>query len=181
MSPEILLNDHGTVFIVAGLPDPNDRAVGLHLVDIATGNPDLLGRVRGLNHDRRGGDYRGSGDYRRCCNHGRSRDHGRADDRIGQHTAHDTADKTRPEISPSAAPYAFMMMVMMGGGTVMMHRRTMRRTMTSGPTAVTGSRKNRSGGKRDSENQYEFLVHFTPFTFLRFCGCNHVGNPYCVF
>ena len=74
-----------------------------------------------------------------------------------------------------------MMMVVMGGGPVMMHGRTMRRTMTSGPTAVTGSRKNRSGGKRDSENQYEFLVHFTPFTFLRFCGCNHVGNPYCIF
>ena len=37
-----LLHDDRALLVVSGLPDADDRAVRLHLVDVATGHPDVL-------------------------------------------------------------------------------------------------------------------------------------------
>ena len=70
-TPTSLLHEDLPRLVVPGLPNADDSAVRLNLVDIFAGNPDLLRRVDRSRNDRRG--HHGS------RNDG-SRDDARADD-----------------------------------------------------------------------------------------------------
>ena len=95
---------------MAGNPDPDDSAVGLNLILIGAGNPDV-GRL----NDRRG---------RRYHHRSRLRDHHRTrNDRIMDQSAHDSTD--HPADESAAAVMVVMMRVMITDrGTVMRNTAT---------------------------------------------------------
>lgn len=101
-TPTSLLHEDLPRLVVAGLPDANDRAVWLNLVDISAGNPNLLSRVdRSRNYRRRVDRSR---NYRR-------RDYARADDCVSQNATDNPTDKPRPEMTTSSSPTAVVMVV----------------------------------------------------------------------
>ena len=95
------------------LPDTDNRAVRLYLVDITSLHPDVL-HNRLLHDDRLLHDYAGGLGYNDWS---RLDDYGFAfDNSIRNSTADHAADETRPEITPTRPPEIMMM-----------RRRTMRR------------------------------------------------------
>lgn len=101
-TPTSLLHEDLPRLVVAGLPDANDRAVWLNLVDISAGNPNLLSRVdRSRNYRRRVDRSR---NYRR-------RDYARADDCVSQNATDNPTDEPRPEMTTSSSPTAVVMVV----------------------------------------------------------------------
>ena len=132
---------------MAGHPDPDNRSVGLDLILVGSGHPDIrrldygggLGNHNGSglrNHHGSRRNHHGSG----LGNHHRTRH-----DRIMDYSSHDPADDT-PDKSASAVMVVAMVVTVMAG------------------TAVrTG--KARSGAKSDRKNQNcrFHLVHILPF------------------
>ena len=108
------------LFVVAWLPDPDDSAVWLDLVDVAALDPDSRrchnrcrddGRRRddcGRRYYRRSGyDW---GCYDRSGNYDRCRRYGIVEDSSND-TAYDSANETGPEVAPAASPVGTVIMV----------------------------------------------------------------------
>ena len=100
--PTSLLNEDLPRFVMSWLPNTDDSAVRLNLVNICAGNPDLLRRVDRSRHNRRS-HHGGRDDW--------SRDDARTDDCVSQNAADDPANEPGPEITPSTSPSTLMMMV----------------------------------------------------------------------
>ena len=160
---ERLLDDDRALLVMTGLPDADDRAVSLNLVDVATFDPDVLDSLHrlgdnGLSHYRSG--------YDRRSHHGRRRHHHRFGDRSPDDAADHSADEARPEVATTAPPEAAMMMVHWTG---MMHRRTRSTAMkTTGAVSAWTMRTSeyRSGYHTRAKRDYHFhLVHVSvPFS-----------------
>ena len=172
--PLFLLYEDLPRLVVPGLPNANDGAVRLNLVNVGAGNPDLLRRVDRSRNDRRS-HHGGRND--------RSRNDARPDDRVSQDAADNPADEPRPEITPSSAPSAVMMMVVV----VRHRRRTMmhhgRRTSAEAAAVATATRtavmprEQRSRRQNRAKCKYKFLVHVC-LSFLRFCGHVKIGHKF---
>ena len=131
-----LLHDYRALFVVTGLPHADNRAVRLHLVDIAALDPDVLHLRHRLLHYDRLLNYDGLGYHRRLRHYdGRLRQRG-ADDG----PADDTADKARPEVAPAASPVAMVVVVDVHG----------RRPRT--PMAVRARKRACRESRRNGEN-----------------------------
>ncbi len=176
--PLLLLYEDLSRLVVPGLPNADDSAVRLDLVDIGTGNPDLLRRVDRSRHDGRSNDRRGhnSGRDNRCC------DDARADNRICQDATNNPTNETRPEMPPSASPGAMMMvMVHRGRCRTMVHHRRRPPAEAATMTAKAAARttvmpcEQRSCRQNRAKCKYEFLVHVC-LSFLRFCGHVKIGH-----
>ena len=172
--PLLLLYEDLSRLVVPGLPNADNCAVRLDLVDIGTGNPDLLRRVdRSRNDCRRDNRRRNNG----------SRNNARADDCVSQDTTDNTTDEARPEMTPSTSPRTVMMMVMVHRGrcrTMVHHRRRASpeaATMTAKAAARTTVMpcEQRSCRQNRAKCKYEFLVHVC-LSFLRFCGHVKIGH-----
>ena len=171
--PLLLLYEDLSRLVVPGLPNADNCAVRLDLVDIGTGNPDLLRRV-----DRSRNDWRSNDSGR----DNRGRDDARADDCVSQNTADNTTDEARPEMTPSATPGAMMMVMVHRGrcGAMVHHRRRASpeaATMTAKAAARTTVMpcEQRSCRQNRAKCKYEFLVHVC-LSFLRFCGHVKIGH-----
>ena len=114
-TPTSLLHEDLPRLVVAGLPDANDRAVWLNLVDVSAGNPNLLSRVDRSRHD-------GSRSHDRSSDN-RRRDYARTDDRVRQDAANNPSDEPRPEMTTSSSPTAVVMVVHHRRRAMMHHRR----------------------------------------------------------
>jgi len=162
-------------FVVPGLPNADDSAIRLNLVDIGAGNPNLLRRVNWSRHNRRR-DNRRSHDSSRD---NRSRDDAWADYCVSQNATDNPADEARPEMTPSVSPPA--MVVMMHRRWAMMHhRRRSPAKATMMAKAAARTAKARASHKRSCRQdrakcKYKFLVHVC-LSFLRFCGHVKIGH-----
>ena len=171
--PLLLLYEDLSRLVVPGLPNADNCAVRLDLVDIGTGNPDLLRRV-----DRSRNDWRSNDSGR----DNRGRDDARADDCVSQNTADNTTDEARPEMTPSATPGAMMVVMVHRGrsGAMMHHRCRPPSKATMMAKAATRTAKARASHKRSCRQnrakcKYKFLVHVC-LSFLRFCGHVKIGH-----
>jgi len=176
--PLLLLYEDLSRLVVPGLPNADDCAVWLELVNVCAGNPDLLRRVDRSRHDRRSNDRRGHDSGR----DNRSRDDARADDCVSQNTADNTTDEARPEMTPSATPGAMMMVMVHRGrcGAMMHHRCRPPSKATMMAKAAARTAKARASHKRSRRQnrakcKYKFLVHVC-LSFLRFCGHVKIGH-----
>ena len=166
-----LLHDNLPRFVVPWLPHANDCAVRLNLINVCAGNPDLLRRIDGRRHYRRG-NHR-SRDDRSC-------DDARADDRISQDAANNPSDEPWPEMTPAMTPTAVMMVVVWHGCRTVVHHRT-RSTeaavMTEAPAMTAKARTSHKRSRRQNRAKckYKFLVHFV-FPFSAFCGHVKIGH-----
>jgi len=159
--------------VVPRLPNADDSAVWLKLVNIGAGNPDLLRRVDRSRNNRRCVDWsRDNG----------SRDDARADDCVSQNATDNPADEPRPKATPSMSPPA-MVVVMHRRGAMMHHRRrppSEAATRTSKAAAMTakttmGASEQCSCRQDRAKCKYKFLVHVC-LSFLRFCGHVKIGQ-----
>ena len=171
--PLFLLYEDLPRLVVPGLPNADNCAVRLDLVDIGTGNPNLLRRIdRSRNDCRRDNRRRNNG----------SRNNARAVDCVSQNTADNTTDEARPEMTPSATPGAMMMVMVHRGrcGAMMHHWRRASpeaATMTAKAAARTAvmTCEQRSCRQNRAKCKYKFLVHVC-LSFLRFCGHVKIGH-----
>ena len=164
-TPTSLLHEDLPRLVVPGLPNADDSAVRLNLVDIFAGNPDLLRRVDRSRNDRRG--HHGS------RNDG-SRDDARADDCISQNAANNPADEPRPEMSPSMSPATVVMVVVLWRRhrAVVHHWRgaSTEAAAMAKAAARTAEARARTSHKRSrrqncAKYKYHLLVHFVfPFS-----------------
>jgi len=168
--PLFLLYEDLSRLVVPGLPNADNCAVRLDLVNVGAGDPDLLRRVDRSRNDRRRDNW---------GRNNRSRDDARADDCVSQNATDDSADEPRPEITPSMSPPA--MVVVMHRRRAMMHHG--RRPSTE--AAVMAKATARTAKARTSHKcscrqnrakcKYKFLVHVC-LSFLRFCGHVKIGH-----
>ena len=163
--PLFLLYEDLSRLVVPGLPNADDSAIRLDLVNVCAGNPDLLRRVDRCRHDGRSNDRRG---------HDSGRDNTWADNRVGQDATDNTTDESRPEMTPSASPGAMMMvMVHRGRCRTMMHhwrRASTEAAVMAKAAARTAEARARTSHKRSrrqncAKYKYHLLVHFVfPFS-----------------
>jgi hypothetical protein len=181
-TPTSLLHEDLPRLVVAGLPDANDRAVWLNLVDISAGNPNLLSRVDRSRHD-------GSRSHDRSSDN-RRRDYARADDRVSQNAANNPSDEPRPEMTTSSSPTAVVMVVHHRRRAMMHHRRRAMMHHRRRPPAEAAamaeaatrahvrSSEQCSCRQKSAKCKYKFLVHVC-LSFLRFCGHVKIGHKTC--
>ena len=169
--PLLLLYEDLSRLVVPGLPNADDSAIRLDLVNVCAGNPDLLRRVDRSRHGGRRNDRRG---------HDSGRDNTWADNRVGQDATDNTTDESRPEMTPSASPGAMMMvMVHRGRCRTMVHHR--RRPPAEAAVMAAATRtavmtcEQRSCRQNRAKCKYKFLVHVC-LSFLRFCGHVKIGH-----
>ena len=153
------------------LPNADDSAVWLKLVNIGAWNPDLLRRIDRSRNDRRSSHHRSRNDG--------SRDDARADDCVSQNAADNPADEAGPEMTPSVSPPA-MVVMMHRRGAMMHHRRRPPAKATVMAKAAARTAKARASHKRSCRQdrakcKYKFLVHVC-LSFLRFCGHVKIGH-----
>ena len=171
--PLLLLYEDLSRLVVPGLPNADDSAVRLELVNVCARNPNLLRRIdRSRNYCRRDNRRRDNG----------SRDDAWADDCVGQDATDNTTDEARPEMTPSATPGAMMVvMVHRGRSGAMMHHRCRppsKATMMAKAAARTAKARashKRSCRQNRAKCKYKFLVHVC-LSFLRFCGHVKIGH-----
>ena len=174
--PLLLLYEDLPRFVVPRLPNAEESAVRLELVDVGAGNPDLLRRVDRSSHDRRRNN--GSRDNR-------SRDDARADDCVRQNATDNPADETRPEMTPSTSPRTVMVvhrrrtMMHHRRGAMMHHRRrpaeAAAMTAKAATRAAVRTSEQCSCRQNRAKCKYKFLVHVC-LSFLRFCGHVKIGH-----
>ena len=161
---------------MTGNPDSDNRTVGLNLILIGSGHPDIRRRLndgRGLRyHDRRGlSDYNRGGlsDHDRSGSHhhrrGIGHNHRTRHNSIMYQTAHDSADDSADK---SASVVMAVVMVVMVYPMVS--------TMMSVPAVRTG--ETCSGAESDRKHQRYCLelVHITPFPFFAFWRYIRLGG-----
>ena len=170
--PLFLLYEDLPRLVVPRLPNADNCAVWLKLVNVGARNPDLLRRVNRSRNDWRSND---SG------RDNRSRDDARADDCVSQNTADNTTDEARPEMASTASPGAMMMvMVHRGRCGAMMHHGRRPPAEATVMSAATRTAKARASHKRSCRQnrakcKSKFLVHVC-LSFLRFCGHVKIGH-----
>ena len=174
--PLLLLYEDLPRLVVPGLPNADDSAIRLELVNVCAWNPNLLRRVGRSHHDRRSNDRRGhdSGRDNRSC------DDARAYDCVSQDATNNPTNETRPEMPPSATPGAMMMVMVHRGrcGAMMHHGRRppAEATVMSAATRTTVMPcEQRSCRQNRAKCKYKFLVHVC-LSFLRFCGHVKIGH-----
>ena len=150
-----LLDEDCALFVMAGLPDANGRAVCLNLIDILSLDPDILRLLNGLlnnhrlllNNNRLLNDRRRRHDRRR-----RLDDHGFRAVGTNQcrtdHSADHSTDESRPEMT------AMIVMVIAVMPAVMHWRRTMESAVMPERTRQTRSR---AQGHRANNRKF---IHF---------------------
>jgi hypothetical protein len=157
---------------MTGNPDSDNRTVGLNLILIGSGHPDIRRRLndgRGLRyHDRRGlsdHDRRGSHNYRSGIGHNHRARSNRIVDRAADKTTDDTADKSATVMMPVVV----MVMMPYRSGAV---------TSGAGPAVRTG--ETCSGAESDRKHQRYCLelVHILPFPFSAFWRYIRLGNAH---
>ncbi len=169
------------------LPDTDDRAVRLHLIDIAAVDPDVL-RSRNRSRDHSRSHHRRSRDYRRRGNHSRShhrrsrnhrrgrRHHGRGRNRAADDSTDHPAREARPEITSAATPPATVTMPMRMARTARMNGTT--------PSAASASPRARKGKPRNhycaERNDHFHLVHVL-FLSPPFWAAYWSRNPFFIF
>ena len=156
---------------MTGNPDSDNSTIGLNLILIGSGHPDIrrMNDGRGLRyHDWRGlSDHdRGRGrshNYRSGIGHNHRARSNRIMDRATDKTTDDTADKS-----------ASVMMPVM----VMMPYRSGAGPAGAGPAVRTG--KTCAGAESDRKHQNHCLefVHITPFPFFAFWRYIRLGNAH---
>ena len=156
-------------FVMARLPYSNDRAVRLHLINIAAFHPYLsCGRLLNdyrllLHHDRDLGDNRLLHHY----GFGAARTHIRIHDRSADKSANEPA----PESPAAASPSAMVIVVAM---VVMVARRRQAWTAKSIATRATKARSSVRTGKRAYSNcrdrkHYHCFFHVSLLFCVAFC------------
>ena len=175
--PLLLLYEDLPRFVVPGLPNADDSAVRLDLVNVCAWNPNLLRRIdRSRNYCRRDNRRRDNG-----SRDNRSRDDAWADDCVGQDATDNSADEARPKAASAMSPPAMMVMVhWRRPGAMMHHRRRPPSKATRMAKAATRTAKARASHKRSCRQnrakcKYKFLVHVC-LSFLRFCGHVKIGH-----
>jgi hypothetical protein len=167
-----LLND-GALFVMTGNPDSDNRTVGLNLILIGSGHPDIRRRLndgRGLRyHDRRGlsdHDRGGLSDHDRSWSHhhrrGIGHNHRTRHNSIMYQTAHDSADDSADK-SASVVMAVVMVYPMVS-------------TMMPVPAVRTGETCSGAESGRKNQNCRFHLVHILPFPFSAFWRYIKVGN-----
>jgi len=170
--PLLLLYEDLPRLVVPGLPNADNCAVRLDLVDIGTENPDLLRRVDRRRNNRRCVDW---------SRNNRSRDDAWADDCVGQDATDNSADEARPKAASAMSPPAMVVMVHRGRSRAMMHHRRRPPSKTTGMaktaarTAKARASHKRSRRQNRAKCKYKFLVHVC-LSFLRFCGHVKIGH-----
>ena len=159
-----------------GLPNADNSAVWLELVNVCAGNPNLLRRVYRSRDDRSRNNRRrhNSGRDNRSC------DDARPDNRVSQNAADNPADEARPEMTPAMTPTAVMMVVVWHGCRTVVHHRTRSTEATMMAKSAARTAKARASHKRSRRQnrakcKYKFLVHVC-LSFLRFCGHVKIGH-----
>jgi hypothetical protein len=151
-----------------GNPDSDNRPVGLNLILIGSGHPDIRRRLndgRGLRyHDRRGlsdHDRGRSHNYRSGIGHNHRARSNRIVDRAADKTTDDTADKSATVMMPVVVMVAVMVMYPM-----------MMSAVRTGETC--------SGAESDRKHQRYCLelVHILPFPFSAFWRYIRLGNAH---
>ena len=176
----IFTNVEFASFVVAWLPDSDNRAVGLDLVNVATFDPDTRRSHNGCRNDRgRCRDHcRRSYDRWRRHNRRSGDNHRRWRYGIVENAPHDSSNdsayKAWPEVAPAATPVGMMMVHWSGTWTrtaveaaMMVHPGTWTRTAVEAAVVRTG--KSTYGQYRRSDCYYEFLVHVEPSFLVSFC------------
>ena len=173
--PLLLLYEDLSRLVVPGLPNADDSAVRLELVNVCARNPNLLRRIdRSRNYCRRDNRRRDNG----------SRDDAWADDCVGQDATDNTADEARPKAASAMSPPAMVVMVHRGRSGAMMHHRCRppsKATMMAKAAARTAKARashKRSCRQNRAKCKYKFLVHVC-LSFLRFCGHVKIGHKTC--
>ena len=153
------------------LPDADGRAIFLNLIDVSSLNPDILRLLDGLLYNYGLGDNRllnhngllhdrwGRHDRWRRLNHNRFRVV-RTSQRRSYHTANDSADEARPEVTTSAPPIAAVMVVT-AMPAMMNRRRVMESSMMR--SAMSATRESPSRYRHKSDCNYEFFHLICPF------------------
>ena len=170
--PLFLLYEDLSRLVVPGLPNADDSAVRLELVNVRARNPNLLRRIaRSRNYCRRDNRRRDNG-----C-----RDDAWADDCVSQDTTDNTTDEARPKAASAMSPPAMVVMVhWRRPGAMVHHRRRPPSKATMMAKAAARTAKARASHKRSCRQnrakcKYKFLVHVC-LSFLRFCGHVKIGH-----